>query len=356
MACRQFHAALHVPLGGVRPGGRPGRSGVDAGGAVQPPGVAPEVGLAQRLGEPEDAAAGEEAEVRPPGVGPHAGGVEGAGGVAERGQDPHLALLHSSEAGGGDADEDLAWTVGDGAGEEVVGGVEAGRGYEPGVVPSIEGPCLLGVAAGSGGGGDDAGAGAAGPFAQVREDRFVEGVEASEGPGDEVEFVLDEEVGPGGVAFAAGEAEEGGGLGPPRQHGELVDGADDEGGWLGVEVFVDLEDGQAEGLLTGRLLAARIEGAAGVGAVGHDPAPPVADALELIAVDRLGARAGAASDGGGAPRAVLPAPRSGTAGLRERIAGILAAGATGEAAPEPPPPHGEEDVERAVDSRPHPPP
>src|SRR5690606_2228355 len=121
--------------------------------------------------------------------------IEASCGVTQRCEDADVDLLGLPIAGRVDAYECLASTGFVDTREEVVSGLQAGRGNEPDLAPCVQGRGLFHIPACGRGGSDDLGGFAAVSSREILEDRFVQRVETSKWPGDEMQLVLDEQCG-----------------------------------------------------------------------------------------------------------------------------------------------------------------
>lgn len=170
-------------------------------------------------------------------------GSRGGDGASARG----VALGHDTEV-----EASGATAVGDG--EEAVAGVGTGRREQLDVLV-VERAYLFGRAADRGRGGDDLRRTAVRAGAQLQDGRLVEADRGAERSGEQMQLVLDDQ-GRGRVAGAR--AEETAGVRLPGQLGELVDGAEDEGRRLLVEVLVD--DGDRQDIVEAAFVPGAVEG------------------------------------------------------------------------------------------------
>jgi hypothetical protein len=216
-------------------------------------------------------------------------------------------------ARGGDADVEAAGAGAVDGGEEVVAVVDAARG-EDRHLAAEQGADLLAGAAGGGGRADDLRRAQDAVDGAGREevDRgLVEADHRAERAGDQVELVLDDQLGriealrqrasalgrgvhhavDAQVVEVGGAAEQHAGLAAPRHHGELVDGGDQEVGELLVDLLVDEEDRQAlaRPLLLGVEAIAALAVDDGAGELGLAGLAVVVDQLDVVDLDVLAA-------------------------------------------------------------------
>ncbi len=210
-----------------------------------------------------------------------------------------------------DAEVAATGAGGVGFGEVGVTGVESGRREELDAA-TVQGADLLAGAADGGRGGDHLGAGAVGRGAQPEDGRLVQADGGAERAGEQMQLVLDDE-GRRQVPYRcpARGPEQPSGARFPGQPGELVDGAEDEGGRPVVELLVDDGDGQ---FVVEDASLARAEEGEGVGAGAHSV---VADVGRLVCGQNACAAPGAAVED---EHVLRP---GGLAGVVEGGAGLL---------------------------------